>query len=154
MAAKRTTSKVVKKSSQPTKSKAQTTTPRGGKREGAGRPPGAVGKKHAQIREEAALNGELPHQFLLRVSRGDQILQRQPVHTYYKTGVNKGQIKSTEWKVVDRYPTFEERVDAAKACAQYFAPKLATQTIKGDEDNPVQVKGIIRTIVRPGDATQ
>lgn len=71
----------------------------GGRREGAGRPVGAIQKWSRKAIIEAAATGELPHQFLLRVSRGGEVDGREP--------------------------TFEERLDAAKAAAPYFAPKLA-----------------------------
>lgn len=71
----------------------------GGRREGAGRPVGAIQKWSRKAIIEAAKTGELPHEFLLRVSRGGMVDGREP--------------------------TFEERLDAAKAAAPYYAPKLA-----------------------------
>src|ERR1700704_5836509 len=76
----------------------------GGVRPGAGRPKGAISKMSAASRQAAAATGELPHQFLLRVMRGEPI--------------------------EDHTPTFEERLDAAKAAAPYYAPRLATQQVK------------------------
>ena len=71
----------------------------GGHRTGAGRPRGAVGRLAAEAVVQAKATGELPHQFLLRIVRGDTI---------------------------DGYtPTIEQRVYAAVAAAPYFAPKLA-----------------------------
>jgi hypothetical protein len=59
-----------------------------------------------RAREEAQKTGELPHEFLLRVARGEQI---------------------------DGYaPTFPERVEAAKASAPYFAPKLTATDVSAD----------------------
>lgn len=76
---------------------------RGGKRDGAGRKPGGVNKMSKKAREEAAKTGELPHEYLLRISRGEEI---------------------------DGYkPTFTERMDAAKAAAPYFAPRLSTTDV-------------------------
>lgn len=77
---------------------------RGGARIGAGRKPGSVNKMSHDAREKAALTGELPHEFLLRVGRGETI--------------------------GEHVPTFQERVDAAKAAAPYFAPKLAGASIE------------------------
>ena len=48
--------------------------------------------------ERAKATGELPHEFLLRVSRGEPIDGKKPKPS--------------------------ERIDAAKAAAPYFAPKL------------------------------
>lgn len=56
--------------------------------------------------------GELPHMFLLRVSRGETINEHKP--------------------------TFTERVDAAKACANYFVPKLQSVAIKEEPEAPAQ----------------
>lgn len=50
-------------------------------------------------REAAAATGELPHELLLRVSRGEAI--------------------------GDHKPDFAERITAAIAAAPYFAPKMA-----------------------------
>ena len=73
--------------------------PSGGKRPGAGRPAGAVTRKTREIADWAAESGMLPHELLLAVVRGEMV-----------GGVT---------------PTFEQRLDAAKAAAPYFAPKLA-----------------------------
>ena len=71
----------------------------GGKREGAGRPLGAVGKISAEAILKAKTTGELPHEFLLRVSQSD---------------------------TVDGHDiSLEQRVYAAIAAAPYFAPRLA-----------------------------
>ena len=71
----------------------------GGKRPGAGRPKGAVAKLTATAVAHAKSTGELPHEFLLRVVRGESI--------------------------DDQVPTLEQRIAAAVSVAPYFAPKLA-----------------------------
>jgi len=43
--------------------------PRGGKREGAGRKPGSLGKATAEMRAEAEASGELPLEYFLRIMR-------------------------------------------------------------------------------------
>jgi len=78
--------------------------PAGGRRPGAGRRPGSVNRASMQAREAAMASGELPHEFLLKVSRGE--------------------------KIGDHEPTFSERVDAAKAAAPYYAARLATTRIE------------------------
>jgi len=55
-------------------------------------------------RERAAATGELPHEFLLRVSRGEEVDGHKP--------------------------SFSERVDAAKVAAPYFAPRLASMAVE------------------------
>ena len=66
--------------------------------------PRKTGNSPADIREKAAITGELPHEFLLRVSRG---------------GVVNGQLI-----------TLEMQLDAAKVAAPYFAPRLSSREIK------------------------
>lgn len=84
----------------------------GGKREGAGRKQGSVNRLSQEAIEAATKTGELPHEFLLRVSRGETI-----------DGEN---------------PAFDKRIDAAKAAAPYFAPRLATATVQGPDGNPLR----------------
>ena len=79
--------------------------PRGGARPGAGRKVGAVQKVAREAREKAAASGMLPHEFLLAIMR-DEV-----------EGVKA---------------TFEQRLDAAKAAAPYYAPKLASVEHSGD----------------------
>lgn len=76
---------------------------RGGARPGAGRPKGSANKMSQKAREEAAEAGMLPHEFLAAIARGEMI--------------------------GDHEPTFEERMDAAKAAAPFFAPKLASTQV-------------------------
>lgn len=80
----------------------------GGRREGAGRKPGSVNQMSRRAREEAAKTGELPHMILLRIARGEVL----DGHT----------------------PAFSERMDAAKAAAPYFAPKLAATEFNMHKD--------------------
>lgn len=65
-------------------------------------------------REYAFQTGEMPHLFLLRISRGEIIEDGTP-------GGHR--------------PTLEERIDCAKACAQYFVPKLGSLAVKEDPDS-------------------
>lgn len=79
---------------------------RGGARPGAGRPKGVPNKKTAAFLEGARAQGQLPHEFLLAVSRGE--------------------------KFGNHEPTFLERIDAAKAAAQFYAPRLAATELSGE----------------------
>lgn len=73
--------------------------PRGGYRPGAGRPKGAVAKITEEAVTKAKAGGELPHQFLLRIVRGE---------------------------VIDgERPSLQMRIAAAVSAAPYFAPRLA-----------------------------
>lgn len=73
--------------------------PRGGYRPGAGRPKGAVAKITEEAVAKAKASGELPHQFLLRIVRGEAIDGEQP--------------------------SLQMRIAAAVSAAPYFAPRLA-----------------------------
>ena len=80
--------------------------PSGGKRPGAGRPPGAATRRTREIADKAAESGMLPHEFLLAVVRGEVV-----------GGVT---------------PTFDQRRDAANAAATFFAPKLAAIDVQSE----------------------
>lgn len=97
----------------------------GGARPGGGRPKGAVQKITTRAREAAAETGLLPHEWLLKVSRGEPIEQKRWKVTYDKLGNEKSRILVTE----EYYADFCTRVDAAKAAAPFYAPKLAAQTV-------------------------
>lgn len=56
-------------------------------------------------------DGELPHEFLLRVVRGEKIKQGPPDQYGVAQYV---------------YPELSERIECAKAAAPYFAPRLST----------------------------
>lgn len=83
---------------------------RGGTREGSGRKKGGVNRLSLEAVEKAKQTGELPHEFLLRVSRGETITTGKEVYT----------------------PTFKDRVHAAEAAAPYFAHKLAAVEHSGN----------------------
>ena len=76
------------------------------------RKPGSINRMTQKAREEAAKTGELPHEFLWRVSRGENI--------------------------GDYEATLADRIDASKACAQFFSPKLAAAQV--DTDIPPEGK--------------
>lgn len=94
-----------------------------------GRPKGKQQTVTTQARLEAASSGLLPHEWLLKVCRGESILhKRWKVKYHAKTGEEL----SRELIEEEYYPDFPMRVDAAKAAAPYYMPKLATQTVKVD----------------------
>ena len=72
----------------------------GGKREGSGRKRGGTNRMSQRVREEAAKTGEMPHELLLRVARGDSFAG----HT----------------------PSFQERFEAMKAILPVYSARLAT----------------------------
>lgn len=67
-----------------------------------------------ESRKQARESGELPHEFLLRVARGEPI----DIVELNEEGLRIAKIY---------YPTFSDRVECANACANYFAPKLTAQ---------------------------
>lgn len=76
-----------------------------------------------EARDKAIASGELPHEFLLRVSRGEVI---------YRSVIDDKTGKVT--KVQEHYD-FESRRDAAKCAAPYYAPKISTvEVIHGVND--------------------
>src|SRR5574343_552787 len=103
--------------------------PRGGARPGGGRPLGSKQKITTKARQEAMATGLLPHEWLLKVSRGEDIEQKRWKIEYYKSGPKAGTEKSRELFTEVVYADFSTRIDAAKAAAPFYAPKLATQTV-------------------------
>lgn len=98
---------------------------RGGAQPGSGRPKGAVSKVTAKAREAAMESGLLPHEWLLKVSRGEPIEQKRWKIIYDKQGNEKGRELITE----EVYADFPTRIDAAKAASPYYAPRLAVQNV-------------------------
>ncbi len=77
-------------------------------------------KYHAQ-------HGDLPHEILLKLARGEPLVKGYDP--------NGDPIRDAEGHILYWYPTEAERVDAAKAAAPYFAPKLSTvEVIRGTSD--------------------
>lgn len=89
------------------------------------------------IRKRAAENkqGLLPHEWLLAVMNGEAFDHREPD--------DDGNVKIT--KV---YPTWRERLEAARVAAPYFAPKLATQTINANGGNEVIAEALLKVADR------
>lgn len=91
---------------------------------GRGRPVGSTNRLIKEARERARETGELPHEFLLRISQG-QVITRKVMDPITKA------VK----EVVEEYD-FDARRDAAKAAAPYFAPKISTvEVIRGVQDD-------------------
>lgn len=103
--------------------------PVGGARPRSGRPKGGKQIVSNQARAEAAAAGLLPHEWLLKVARGEPIPHKQWKVVYDK----KGNELSRELVEVEVYADFATRIDAAKAAAPYYAPRLATQQVKVEQ---------------------
>lgn len=79
---------------------------RGGARKNAGRRKGVPNKQTIARQSRAKASGLLPHEFLLAVSQG---------------------------KTIDGHkPSYAERLDAAAKAAPYYAAKLASVVLHGD----------------------
>jgi hypothetical protein len=68
-----------------------------------GRKAGTPNRRTQELVDTAEGQGMLPHELLAAVARGEEI-----------DGV---------------IPSFEQRIDAAKACAPYFAPRLSNSNV-------------------------
>lgn len=91
---------------------------RGGYREGAGRKPGSMSKLAHEARERAQAEGQLPHEILLSMARGEPQVQ---------ITVDADGGRTEKWVSMD----LDSRRDAAKAAAPYYAPKISTVEVIG-----------------------
>ena len=105
--------------------------PAGGAQPGGGRRKGRKQTVSNQARKEAAAAGLLPHEWLLKVSRGEPIPHKQWKIVYD----TKGNELSRELVEVEVYADFATRIDAAKAAAPYYAPRLSAQQMKLDQSS-------------------
>lgn len=114
----------------------------GGKRLAAGRPAGGIAKISAVAREKAMATGLLPHEWLLSVARGDPI-----AHKRWDILLDEND-KEISRELIEEvyYADFSTRVDAAKAAAPFYAPKLATQTVTVGGDAPEDLAVILKQI--------
>ena len=118
----------------------------GGALPGGGRPKGSRQKLTTQARADAMAMGLLPHEWLLKITRGEAIEQR----SYIVKRDRNGKIKSKELVIEDVYPNLEQRIDCAKAAASYYAPKLSTQQVTaslGLSANPDEVQEVASKIL-------
>lgn len=86
-----------------------------------GRPKGSRSIVTSKARQAAMATGLLPHEWLLKVARGEMVQQQIPTRDV-ETGV-------VTYELREVYPDLETRLDAAKAAAPFYAPKLATQNV-------------------------
>lgn len=91
-----------------------------------GRPRGSKQKVTIQSKLEAQAAGLLPHEWLLKVSRGEPIMHKRWEITRDK---KTGKEISRTLVVEEVYTDFATRIDCAKAAAPYYAPRLATQQV-------------------------
>lgn len=87
------------------------------------------------VAERAAQTGELPHEILLRAARGEPFITRKEVEVGKQRGYAPPDEADSLVECVEEiyYPTYHEQIDAAKAAAPYYVPRLATQIIKAGD---------------------
>jgi hypothetical protein len=81
----------------------------------------------AQLRAHAAQTGLLPHEWLLKVARGEAIEQNYVEYRRNPDPMGPDLEVITTRKV---FPDMPLRIDAAKSCAAFFAPKLAAAIVQ------------------------
>lgn len=88
-------------------------------------------------RKAAELTSEKrePHEILRDAANGLPFKQRKLIIYYHKSGPEAGKESRREWIEEDYYPDYKDQIDAAKAAAPYFAPKLVSQSIGATEDS-------------------
>jgi hypothetical protein len=96
------------------------------KKRSPGRPTNPVKQEAIKRAKET---GKLPHEILLDMARGEKFETKRRVVYYYKSGPNKGMIKEIEWVDEEYYPSFSDMMEAAKAAASYYAPRLSAQQV-------------------------
>ena len=133
----------------------------GGKREGAGRKPGAITKRTREIAEQAASEGKTPLEVMLDNMRHFQqvALDAEAVIA----GLTVAEISGQDASPDEQFKALLAKVkqaagyrNMAHECARDAAPfihaKLAAVTIGGDEESPLTlIHKIERVIARPSD---
>jgi hypothetical protein len=96
----------------------------------------------------ASLSGLLPHEILLMIARGEPISHKVWVAKRDKKGnIIRDEDGHEIQELVERihYADFAMRVDAAKAAAPYYAPRLAAQQMNIGVTDP---KDIVTTMAK------
>lgn len=89
-------------------------------------------KISAEVVAEARATGMLPHEWMLAVMRGEQIS-----HFAYDA-------ETQEIIEVIVLPTFQDRIECAKAAAPYFANKLPNKPVEGGKhSDPTKQPGVM-----------
>lgn len=100
-----------------------------------GRPPGSMNKIAKEARELAMQTGKLPHEILLDIARGYPIRITRTDATGAPMWEREG-VPLFDYVV----PDVDRVVDAAKAGAPYFAPKISTvEVVQGAPDHELDL---------------
>jgi len=70
--------------------------------------------------DEAEIIDMLPHEWLSRIAQGHPVKQMMP----YRVIDSETDVETIEWRETYIYPDIDTRIDCAKACSQFFAPKF------------------------------
>jgi hypothetical protein len=91
-----------------------------------------------RAQEAKAETGLLPHEWLLKVALGEPIIHHRWRIQYNRQGTEI----SRELVVEEMYADFKTRVEAAKAAAPFFAPRLSTMKVQpiGGNGAPAEVR--------------
>jgi hypothetical protein len=96
----------------------------------------------AKAKVEATKLDILPHEWLRMVALGEPVPHTRWVYKYDKIGNEVDKKLVTE----DYYAEFSVRVDAAKAAAPFYRPKLASQFISSSTDLPDTLTNIMKEL--------
>lgn len=75
-------------------------------------------------------NRRPPHEWLADIAEGKPVIYRKRV----PIRDDAGNVIAHEWHKVEVYPRLCDRIDAAKAAAPYYAPRLMAQKITVEND--------------------
>lgn len=130
---------------------------RGGKRDGAGRPAGALTKRTREVAERALSEGKAPLDIML-----DNMLHFQQVALDAEAvieSMNLEQVQSLGATHEEQFKAMLAKVkqaaglrvmahDCARDAAPYVHAKLSAVTVKGDPENPLEMNVNIDTPTR------
>lgn len=131
----------------------------GGKREGAGRPAGALTVRTRETAEKALAEGKSPLEVMLdnmrhfqQVALGaEAVIESMNEEQYQALGSNPDeQFKALLAKVKQAANFRQMAHECARDAAGYIHPKLSAINLGGNEDDPIHVvTKIVTTIVDP-----
>jgi hypothetical protein len=102
-----------------------------------GRPPNSLNKMTQQAREAAKLEGRMPHEILLDAARGKPMTVYKP----QPDGTMKAELEPV---------SLAQALDAAKAAAPFYAPKISTVEVVGNLDDATLNSLLERTAAEAG----
>ena len=129
---------------------------RGGKREGSGRPPGALTRRTRETAERALAEGKAPLEVMLDNMRHFQqvALDAEAVIE----SMNEAEVASLGQSHEEQFKALLAKVkqaaglrvmahECARDAAPYMHPKLSTVQVAGDKDNPLEMIHRIERVI-------